>query len=74
MTNANLFQPNPQTTAEYEAEFDLLMQEAENINSRMHQERSEIERLKLETKVLAEDTRKLKDETRSLLVSMGAKI
>ncbi len=64
----------PQTTAEYEAQFDLLMQEAENINSRMHQERSEIERLKLETKVLAEETGRLKAETRSLLASMGAKI
>lgn len=74
MANTISAQTAPPTTAEYEAEFELLMQEAARLNELMGQERSEIERLKLETKVLAEDTRKLKDETRSLLVSMGAKI
>lgn len=74
MANTLSAQTAPQTTAEYEAEFDLLMQEAARLNELMGQERSEIERLKLETKVLAEETGKIKAETRSLLVSMGAKI
>ena len=64
----------PQTTAEYEAEFELLMQEAARLNELMDRERGEIERLKIETRILAEETGKLKAETRTMLVSMGAKI
>ena len=56
----------PQTTAEYEAEFDLLMQEAARLNELMAHDRVEIERLKVQTK-------KIRDETRVLLASMGAK-
>ena len=63
-----------QTTAEYEAEFEMLMQEAARLNELMGQERIEFERLKLETKVLAEEKGRLRMETRSLLVSMGAKL
>ncbi len=59
--------PVPVTTAEYEAEFEMLMQEASGINERMKQERVEIERLKVETK-------EIRDETRALLTSMGAKL
>ena len=46
-------QTAPQTTAEYEAEF---------------------ERLKIETKVLAEETGRLKGETRTMLIGMGARL
>lgn len=60
-------QPAPQTAAEYEAAFERLMMEAEIINERMRQDRSEIERLKAETKVI-------QDETRTLLAGMGAKV
>lgn len=60
-------QTAPQTTAEYEAEFELLMQEAARLNELMAKDRVEIERLKAETKVI-------RDETRVLLVSIGAKL
>lgn len=65
-------QAAPQATAEYEAQFDLLMQEAENINSRMQQERGEIERPKTEEKTVVKEIGRLKDVTRTLLVSRGA--
>lgn len=57
----------PATTAEYEAEFEMLMQEATRLNELMAQDRVEIERLKLETK-------EIRDETRALLTSMGAEL
>lgn len=74
MANTLSAQPMPQTTAEYEAEFDLLMQESNSINERMQRERIEIERLKMEEKVLIKEIGRLKDETRAMLVSMGAKL
>ena len=64
----------PQTTAEYEAEFELLMQEAARLNELMAQDRIEIERLKLETSTLAEETGRIKADTRALLASMGARL
>ena len=67
MANTLPAQTVPQTTAEYEAEFDLLMQEATRLNELMAKDRIEIERLKAETKVI-------RDETRALLVSIGAKL
>lgn len=51
----------------YEAEFEMLMQEAARLNEFMAQGRVEIERLKLETK-------EIRDETRALLAGMGAKL
>lgn len=60
-------QPAPQTTAEYEAIFERLMSEAENLNEQMRHDRIEIERLTAETAAL-------KIETRALLISMGAKL
>ena len=60
-------QTAPQTTAEYEAEFELLMQEAARLNELMAQDRIEIEPLKAET-------REIRDETRTMLISMGAEI
>lgn len=73
MANTLLAQTAPQTTAEYEAEFELLMQEAARLNELMARDHVEIERLKIETKVLAEETGRLKAETRTMLVGMGAK-
>ncbi len=73
MANTLSAQTAPQTTAEYEAEFELLMQEAARLNELMARDRVEIERLKIETKVLAEETGRLKAETRTMLVGMGAK-
>ncbi len=67
-------QAAPQTTAEYEAAFERLMAEAEGIHEQMRRDRIEIERLKVETKVLAEETGRLKSETRTLLTGMGAKV
>lgn len=67
-------QPAPQTTAEYEAIFERLMAEAEGIHEQMGRDRIEIERLKVETKALAEETGRLKAETRTLLAGMGAKV
>ena len=63
MANMLSAQAAPQTTAEYEAEFERLMQEAARLNELMGQERIEIERLKAETKVI-------RDETRALSVDM----
>ncbi len=57
----------PAVTTEYEAEFEVLMQEATRLNELMAQDRVEIERLKSETK-------EIRDETRALLTSMGAKL
>lgn len=73
MANVAPAQTAPQTTAEYEAEFELLMQEATRINELMATDRVEIERLKIETKILAEETSRLKAETRTLLVGLGVK-
>lgn len=73
MANTLSAQTAPQTTAEYEAEFELLMQEAARLNELMARDRVEIERLKIETKVLAEETGRFKAETRTMLVGMGAK-
>lgn len=67
MNNIISAQPVPQTSAEYESAFERLMMEAESINERMQQDRSEIERLKAETKII-------QDETRTLLAGMGAKV
>lgn len=67
-------QPAPLTAAEYEAAFERLMMEVESINEHMQRDRVEIERLKAETKVLAEETGRLKSETRTLLAGMGAKV
>ncbi len=67
-------QPAPQTTAEYEAAFERLMAEAKSINEQMRRDRIEIERLKAETKVIGEDTARLKADTRTLLAGMGAKV
>ena len=74
MANILSAQPAPQTAAQYEAEFEMLMQEANGINERMRQERVEIERLKTEEKMLVKEIGRLKGETRAMLVSMGAKI
>jgi len=60
-------QSAPQTSAEYAAAFERLMAEAESINENMRRDRTEIERLKVETKVI-------RDETRTLLAGMGAKV
>lgn len=65
MANTVLAQTAPQTTAEYEAQFELLMQEAARLNELMARDRAEIERLKAET-------REIRDETRAMLTSMGA--
>ena len=67
MANTAAAQTAPQTTAEYEAEFELLMQEAARLNELMAADRVEIERLKAETKVI-------RGETRTLLASIGAKL
>lgn len=45
-----------QTTAEYEAEFEMLMQEAARLNELMAADRIQIERLKRETTAFAEET------------------
>jgi predicted nuclease with TOPRIM domain len=74
MANVASTQTAPQTTAEYEAEFELLMQEAARLNESMDKEQGEIERLKAETQVLAKQTERLKTETRIMLVGMGAKL
>ncbi len=67
MANTLSAQTEPPTTAEYEAEFELLMQKAARLNEPMAQDCVGNERLKAETKVI-------RDETRALLVSIGAKI
>jgi hypothetical protein len=67
MANAIPAQTTPQTTAKYEAEFETLMQEAMRLNALMAQDRVGIERLKAET-------REIRDETRALLTSIGAKL
>lgn len=67
-------QAAPQTAAEYEVIFERLMAEAEGIHEQMGRDRIEIERLKVETKALAEETGRLKAETRTLLAGMGAKV
>ncbi len=74
MANILSAQSAPTATAEYKAEFEHLMSEAEGINARMRQERIEIERLKIEEKMLAKEIGRLKDETRVMLVSMGARL
>ena len=58
-------QPAPQTIAEYEAEFELLMQEAARLNELMAKDRVEIERLKSETKVIRDETRALSADVTS---------
>ena len=67
MATMTTVQAAPQTAAEYEAIFERLMAESENLNEQMRHDRIEIERLTAETATL-------KSETRSLLISMGAKL
>lgn len=55
---ANIFLPK-RTTAEYKAEFNLLMAEAKRLNEDMRQTRIEIERLKAETKLIRDETHSL---------------
>ena len=49
--------PEPQTEAEYVAAFDRLMAEADSIHEQMQSRRVEIERLKLETRTIQDETR-----------------
>ena len=56
MANTISSQTAPQTTAEYEAEFEMLMQEAAQINKRMAIDRIAIERLKAEAKAIRNET------------------
>lgn len=74
MTDVALAQPAPQTTTEYEAEFERLMAEASHLDKLMGNDRIEIERLKAETQAIAKDTARMKNETRAMLTSMGVKL
>ena len=71
MSNIAAAQPVPKTTAEYEAEFELLMAEADTIHEQMRRDRVDIERLKAETQAIAKETARLKNETRAMLTGMG---
>lgn len=64
-------QPVPKTTAEYEAEFERLMAEADTDHEQMRRDRADIERLKVETQAIAKETVRLKNETRAMLRGMG---
>ncbi len=74
MSNIAATQPVPHTTAEYEAEFERIMAEADSINEQMRRDRADIERLKQETQAIAKDTVRLKNETRAMLAGMGVKL
>ncbi len=67
-------QPMPQTDAEYEAEFERIMAEANSINEQMRRDRADIERLKQETQAFVKDTARMKNETRAMLAGMGVKL
>ncbi len=67
MANVVTVQSAPQTQAEYEAVFERLMAEAQSIDEQMRRDRVDIERLQLETKII-------RDETRTLLAGIGAKL
>ena len=59
--------PSPQSTAEYEAAIDRLLEEMRRLNQQMGGDRAEIDRLKAET-------RELKAETRAVLASFGSRL
>ena len=59
-------QPVPKSAADYEAAVEQLLAEMKRLNQQMQSDRTDIERLKAET-------RTLKAETRARLLSMGAK-
>ncbi|MBV9866883.1 MAG: hypothetical protein JO316_16140 [Abitibacteriaceae bacterium] len=60
-------QTPPQAGADDEAAIEQCLREIRQLNEQMQQDRTEIERLKVETHTL-------KHETRALLASMGAKV
>ncbi len=64
-------QTAPQTATEYEAEFELLMQELAELTKPRDQ--SEVDREKAETEQLKAEIKGLREETRAILTSMGAK-
>jgi len=55
--------PEPQAEAEYEAALNRLMAEADNIHEQMRSRRIEIERLKLETRTIRDETRVMLEDT-----------
>ena len=50
MTGTTVVFPKPKTKAEYEAAVRRMLEEMEQMNSRMDHDREEIERLKAETR------------------------
>jgi uncharacterized protein YdcH (DUF465 family) len=60
-------QSAPMTAEDYEATFYRIMAEAESLNEQMRHDRVEIEKLKAETT-------EIRDETRAILASIGAKV
>ena len=71
MDNLISSQPAPQTAADYEAAVDAQIKEMKSLNSQMHTDRAEINRLEAETESLKAEAHRLKRETRKLLASMG---
>lgn len=74
MSNITMAQPVPKTTAEYEAEFERLMAEADTIHEQMRRDRVGTEQLEMETQAIKADIARLKSETRAILARMGAQI
>ena len=65
MNESISLQSAPDTAASYEASIEQHLIEMQLLNEQMQSDRLEIDRLKIETCAL-------KDQTRSLLTSMGA--
>jgi hypothetical protein len=57
----------PQNAADYEAAIDRLLVEMSSANQRMRRDREEIERLK-------DESRLLREETRLVIASLGARL
>jgi hypothetical protein len=67
MDNLVSVQSTPQTANEYEAMIEQLLSEMTRLNEQMVNDRTEIDRLRIESSVI-------KAETRALLSSMGVQL
>ena len=62
MSDMTFRQTAPATDAEYEAEFDLLLQEMTRLEPRMQADRADIERLRAESQVITAHTDAMLDQ------------
>lgn len=72
MVELGSVQPAPKSDAEFENLFALQIAELHSLDERMQRDRSEIERIKLDTAQLRREGHELEVETRAILARIRA--